>query len=209
MDRSRYFPIYTIGHSTHDEDRFARLLLRHEINIVLDVRSLPYSRHAPHYNRPFLQSWLSRIGVKYSFGGRTLGGRPENPAVYVGAQVSYDLVASTESFISSLRRVALGARSARVALLCAEVDPIECHRFLLLGRALFERLFDVQHILPSGELESHSDGEHRMLRANGLEQTDAFSATSDALRLAYERQGRRFAFTKPSMGYPPHRLESA
>lgn len=208
MERSRYFPIYTIGHSTHAEDRFEGLLLRSEIDVVLDVRSTPYSRHAPHYNRPYLQSWLSRVGVKYSFAGRTLGGRPENPALYVGAQVSYELVASTESFVTSLRRIALGARSARVALLCAEVDPIECHRFLLVGRALHARWFDVRHILPDGRLESHSEAERRMLEATGLEQADAFSAADDALTVAYDRQARRFAFTKISTAYFPHRLES-
>jgi hypothetical protein len=151
---------------------------------------------------------LNSIGIGYSFAGRSLGGRPDNEALYVGAQVSYELIASTDTFLTGLRRIASAARSARIALLCAESDPIECHRFLLIGRALFSKWFDVQHILSDGALESQTRAEHRMLSANGLAQADAFSDTNDALALAYKRQARRFAFTKPS-NYPSDRLESA
>jgi uncharacterized protein (DUF488 family) len=209
MSLPGFRPIFTIGHSLHTADVFCRLLLRHEIEIVLDVRSSPYSRRAPHFNRSSLQSLLRDVGIRYSFGGRTLGGRPQDDRLYQYGQASYDLMAATESFLASLRRVARGAKSSLVALLCAEADPIECHRFLLVGRALHARGLDVQHILPNGVAEPHADGEYRMLVATELAQADAFSDNTDALALAYQRQAARFAFVKPSQPYPFRQLETA
>lgn len=209
MNRSRFNPIFTVGHSLHAPDAFCQLLLRHGIEIVLDVRSSPYSRRVPHFNRSAVQSMLRNIGVRYSFGGATLGGRPENAELYVGRQASYELMAASESFVASLRRVARGAKSAIVALLCAEADPIECHRFLLISRALHARGLEVQHILANGLVESHADGERRMLLATNLSQGDVFAPCEDAIALAYGRQAARFAFVSPSLMHHPHYLESA
>jgi len=205
----RFHPIFTIGHSLHTPDRFCQLIIRNEIEVVLDVRSSPYSRRAPHFNRSAIEPMLRSVGVRYSFAGHTLGGRPENSALYVGSQASYKLMAASESFTTSLRKVARGAKSAIVALLCAEADPIECHRFLLISRALHARGFDVKHILANGLTESHTDGERRMLVATDLSQGDVFAPSEDALALAYERQAARYAFVKPAPTYRPHGLESA
>jgi uncharacterized protein (DUF488 family) len=124
-------------------------------------------------------------------------------------QASYELMAASDSFLASLRRVAGGAKSAIVALLCAEAEPIECHRFLLIGRALHTRGLEVQHILANGTAELHIDGERRMLEATDLSQGDVFAPSADSLALAYERQAARYAYVKPSLIYPNYRLESA
>ena len=189
--------IYSLGHSLHKIDHFSSLLQRLSVEVVLDVRSSPYSRRAPQFNRQSLQQSLTALGIKYSFGGRSLGGRPSEPSVYVGNQVDYELVAQWEPFVSSVRRVGRGASHASVALLCAEADPIECHRFLLIGRALRGQGFDVQHILANGTLESHSEGEQRLLAVGGLEQIDVFNSVEDSFKLAYKRQAKRFAFAGP------------
>ncbi|MCC7054867.1 MAG: DUF488 domain-containing protein [Gemmatimonadaceae bacterium] len=189
--------IYSIGHSLHRIEHFTALLHRHSVDVVLDVRSSPYSRRAPQFNRQSLQQSLAAAGIKYSFGGLSLGGRPSDRAVYVGNQVDYELVAQTVSFINGVRRVGRAARHASIALLCAESDPLECHRFLLIGRALHVMGFDVQHILANGNLESHSAGEQRLLAAAGLEQIDVFSSVDDSFKLAYKRQAQRFAFAGP------------
>jgi uncharacterized protein (DUF488 family) len=200
-------PIYTIGHSLHSSDAFCNLVLRHDVDVVLDVRSSPYSSRAPQFNRTSLQSLLRDVGVRYSFGGKTLGGRPDDERLYFRGQVSYEMMAATDSFVSSLRRIARGAKSTVVALLCAEADPIECHRFLLVSRALHVRGLKVQHILPSGAIESHHESEERMLVATDLAQVDAFSNAQDALALAYQRQSARFAFVRPTHSFADYRLE--
>jgi uncharacterized protein (DUF488 family) len=209
MNRSGFNPIYTIGHSLHTPDTFCQLLIAHKIEVVLDVRSSPYSRRAPHFNRSAIQSTLGNMGVRYSLGGHTLGGRPVNPDLYVGGQASYELMAASEPFVASLRKVARGAKLAIVALLCAEADPIECHRFLLIGRALHARGLEVRHILPDGSAESHMDGERRMLVTTNLSQRDAFAPSENGLALAYERQSARYAFTKPLTAYQLGHVEWA
>jgi uncharacterized protein (DUF488 family) len=195
MSRNTAFPVFTIGHSLHGDDRFLSLLVRHSIDILLDVRSSPFSRRAPHFNRPSIKGRLANVGIVYSFAGRTLGGRPDDESLYEQGRVSYERMAVTRSFVAGVRRIAVAARSNRVALMCAESDPIECHRFLLIGRALQEKSVEVSHILPNGELEAHAAGEERLLRAVGLAQTGLFQETGDAISEAYARQTARVAFS--------------
>jgi uncharacterized protein (DUF488 family) len=209
MDRSKYLPIFTIGHSLHAQGMFSSLLRQHHIDVLLDVRSSPFSRRSPQFNRQHLKTWLNGLGIRYSFGGRTLGGRPEDPSLYVRGQASYERMAAIDSFIASLRRIAIAARTTRVVLLCAEADPIECHRFLLVGRCLHARGFDLRHILSNGRLESHSQAEQRMMAVNGLQQADAFSEGGDSLATAYERQAARFAFVQPGPSTYPAPFEPA
>jgi uncharacterized protein (DUF488 family) len=199
VSRADVSPIFTIGHSVHSDAAFLELLHRYDVTNVLDIRSSPYSRHAPQFNRQNLQRFLDTSGIRYSFGGRTLGGRPTDMALYVSGQVSYEKMAMAESFVVSVRRVAVAARSARVALLCSESDPIECHRFLLVGRALSIRAIEVQHIISDGRLESHSQAEERMISTLGLQQRDIFDH-SDVLMSAYRAQAARcaYAFATPA-----------
>lgn len=197
--RADFSPIFTIGHSVHSETAFLELLHQHNVTNVLDIRSSPYSRHAPQFNRQSLQQFLNTSGIHYSFGGRSLGGRPTDLALYVAGQVSYERMAMAESFVASVRRVAVAARSSRVALLCSESDPIQCHRFLLVGRALSNRALDVQHIISDGRLESHGQAEERMISTLGLQQREIFDH-SDALTSAYRAQAARcaYAFATPA-----------
>src|SRR5207247_4472917 len=126
-------PIYTIGHSTTPEDKFVTWLKARDIDVLLDVRSSPFSRHAPQFNRPALADWLASAGVKYVFGGRSLGGRPTDQALYEFGRVSYKRMSKTTEFLAGLKRLVLLARTHSVALLCAEAEPLECHRFLLVS----------------------------------------------------------------------------
>jgi uncharacterized protein (DUF488 family) len=208
MNFRRFNPIFTVGHSIHDTTTFCQLLKRNEIEVVLDVRSSPYSRRAPHFNRGALQQMLRANEVRYCFGGRALGGRPENPRMYVGGQADYRQMAASDQFVASIRRVARGAKVANVALLCAEADPIECHRFLLVGRALHDRGLEVQHILANSSLESHKDAEQRMLVATRLSQTDVFASSDDVLALAYERQAARYAYVEAPISHNISGFES-
>lgn len=142
-----------------------------------------------------LKEWLSSIGVAYSFAGGALGGRPKDALLYANGRADYLRMAQSEDFRKGLRRVATGARSHRIALLCAEADPLECHRFLLVGRALHEGGLEVQHILPSGAAEAHTATEERLLRVAGLLQSGFFEDISNALARAYVLQASRVAYT--------------
>lgn len=200
-------PVLTIGHSRHSEPEFLERLRAYSVDVVLDVRSAPFSRWVPHFNRPALREWLRRANIQYSFAGRTLGGRPSDESLYEFGRVSYEKIAERPSFVLGLRRIAAAARTHHIAIMCSEADPIECHRFLLIGRRLAERSVDVFHVLASGEAEGHTVSETRLLTAAGLAQSEIFSPSADALGEAYARQASRVAFaavTRPEASIYKH-----
>ena len=201
-------PILTIGHSALSEGHFLALLQKFSVELVVDVRSSPHSRHAPQYNRPNLAEWLREGGISYSFAGKSLGGRPDDPTLYESGRVSYTKMARAKSFISSLRRLVALTVTTRVALLCAEADPIQCHRFLLIGRALTQKAIETQHILGNGSLEPHEVGEKRLLHTAGLIQPELFDPRGEAIEKAYDFQESRVAFRRASVSGEaewPHR----
>ncbi len=150
--------IYTVGHSNHAPDVFLALLSRHAVEVLIDTRSSPFSRYAPHFSRAPLKAAVQSAGLQYGFYGRELGGRPENPAFYDSAgRADYAQLASSEPFQAALARLAAGAAKRRTALLCSEENPSVCHRRLLLARVLFESGRAVVHIRGDGRLESEAD----------------------------------------------------
>ena len=160
--------IFTIGHSNHPLRVFLHLLLGHGVNVLADIRSAPYSRFNPQFNRDPLAAELSRCGIEYRYFGRELGGRPRDPACHVGGRVRYDRVAKTERFRKGLARAVEAAVRYRVALMCAEREPLDCHRTLLVGRALDAQGVEVQHILADGTLENQADAMSRLLAQHHL-----------------------------------------
>lgn len=186
--------VYSIGHSLLSKARFIARLQEYGIQVLLDVRSSPSSSRAPHFSRPVMKEWLGEVGVIYSFGGRHLGGRPSDPGLYERGQVSYDKMAATPGFTAALRRLLRGAKRSRVAIMCAEADPIECHRFLLIGRYLSAHAVPILHVHSNGAAESQSEGETRLLRELGLAQSDFFKPSIDALHAAYRAQASRVAY---------------
>jgi uncharacterized protein (DUF488 family) len=153
--------ILTIGHSNHALTQFLALLEGAGVSAVADVRSRPVSRWVPHFNRERLQAALAERGISYQFLGRELGGRPDDPTLMKGGKPDYEAMAKTPAFAAGLARVIEAGTTERVALLCAERDPVDCHRFLLVGRELAARDVNVAHILANGELEPHADTERR------------------------------------------------
>ncbi len=150
--------IYTIGHSNHPLQTFLELLRRHEIEVLIDTRSSPFSRYAPHFNRDALKAAVQDAGMKYGFYGRELGGRPENQAFYdAQGRADYAQIAASERFQSGLARLVAGAARCRTALLCSEENPSVCHRRLLIARTLFDQEVSVCHIRGDGCLETESE----------------------------------------------------
>jgi len=154
-------PILTIGHSNHGLAQFLALLEGAHVSAIADVRSRPVSRWVPHFNRETLQTALDEHGISYQFLGRELGGRPDDPALMKGGKPDYAAMARTPAFAEGLARVIEAGTQGKVALLCAERDPIDCHRFLLIARELAARGVAVAHILASGDLEQQTETERR------------------------------------------------
>ncbi len=159
--RSKTNSVFTIGHSNHAAERFFGLLKGHGIEVLVDTRSHPYSRHAPRFNARALEAALSRDGIGYLFLGGELGGRPEGGEFYdAKGRVDYGLVGCSGPFLDGISRLEQELRTSTVALLCSEEDPTRCHRRLLVGRALEELGFTLRHIRGDGsiQLEGETDG---------------------------------------------------
>jgi len=190
------FTIFTIGHSNHSLDAFVSLLRKYGITAVADVRSAPYSRYAPQFSYKPISGALKSRQIEYVFLGKELGARSEDPACYEDGRVRFERVAETALFLSGIERVLRGAADFTVALMCAEKDPIDCHRAILVTRKLTELGVAVSHILADGALESHRDLESRLLAAFKLPEGDMFRSRSDCVAEAYLLQAGRMAYRK-------------
>lgn len=145
---------YTIGHSSHPISHLLDLLARHEIAVLVDTRSYPYSKRVPHFDRELLRDAVGARAVRYLYLGDVLGGRPQNETFYdPSGRALYSKVAESAEFLGGIDRLERGAAQFRIALLCSEEDPAHCHRRLLIGRVLMERGSTVQHIRADGRLE--------------------------------------------------------
>jgi uncharacterized protein (DUF488 family) len=181
--------LYTIGHSNHPIGRFLGLLQAKGVSALADVRSHPVSRFNPQYNRAALETSLEGAGVAYLFLGRELGARTADPDCIVEGRVSYTRLANSAAFRHGLATLREAMAAQRVALMCAEKDPLSCHRTILVARHLFEEGVPVAHILADGALESHEAATARLLRELGLPAQDLHrnSLISEAYRLRGER----------------------
>jgi uncharacterized protein (DUF488 family) len=191
--------LLTIGHSAHPFDHFVGLLTRHAVDVVADVRSVPYSRRHPQFNRNSLELGLRAAGIRYVFLGKELGARSDNPACYVDGKVKYSRLAREPRFLSGLERVRRGIDGFRVALMCAERDPLMCHRTILVCRELKAPDLEIEHILADGTLEDHAASEQRLASMMNV-RPDLFQIEPDCIDEAYDRQADRIAYTtRPSL----------
>ena len=146
-------PILTIGHSNHSHESFLALLTAQDIQVVVDVRSAPYSRHIPWFNKPEIEPILRDAGFEYLFMGDILGGKPSDPALRDNqGQTDYEKLARQTTFQQGLNRLEKGlAKGWRIVLMCAEEDSSRCHRHLLLARELeMHRNIPVLHLRKDG-----------------------------------------------------------
>jgi uncharacterized protein (DUF488 family) len=193
-------PIFTIGHSTHSAEAFLGLLRQHGIEAVADVRSSPFSRFNPQFNRENLERFLKANNVHYVFLGKELGARTQDPSCYNDGRVVYQRLAQTLLFQSGLDRVQEGARRYRITLMCAEKEPLECHRTLLVAKALVERGRAVQHIHADGRLETHTAAMERLFELTGIAKSDLFRSREELLAEALSRQEQRIVYVDEAQG---------
>lgn len=157
LSKGDYQPviIFSIGHSNQSIQAFIELLRQHNIQILIDVRSSPYSRYVPHFNSTALASAIEQADIKYLFMGKDLGGRPEGDEFYdKNDHVLYNRVAESAFFLTGIQRLKEIGRTSRAAIMCSEEDPALCHRHLLIGYVLAQQGVELVHIRGNGRLQS-------------------------------------------------------
>jgi len=194
-------PVLTIGHSRHPLEAFVALLRRYEVAKVIDVRSTPYSRFNPQFNREPLARSLTACDVEYVFLGVELGGRSDDPSCYENGRIRYDRVAATPSFQRGLDRVVDAVGGRPVALMCAEKEPLDCHRTLLVAQVLTARGVPVGHILADGGVETHAGVMERLIALHGgTQQGELFASPGDRVEWAVAKQTERIGYLRRGNG---------
>jgi uncharacterized protein (DUF488 family) len=193
--------LFTIGHSNHSLENFLALLQVHRIQALIDVRSSPYSARLPQFNREPLKAALRAADIRYLFLGDELGARRSERDCYVDGVARYDRIAKAPAFQSGLDRVTKGIQKFRSALMCAEKDPLECHRTILVCRYL-RNVSQIEHIRADGSLESHEEAEARLMVEERVPTDDFFIPQEELLARAYDQRGRKTAYhesTEPAI----------
>ena len=198
--------IFTIGHSNQGSQRFLKLLTDNSIQILVDVRSSPHSRFASQFNAMTLKKALADRGIRYFYMGNELGGRPPEPSMYDReGHALYDLMARSPLFLRAVKRLLKGSANRRIALMCSEEDPSECHRHLLVGRVVAQNGVKVLHIRADGRVLTDEQLEKSNVResiassqlAMFSEQKGASWRSAKSIRSA-SRNGAQKSFSKPS-----------
>jgi uncharacterized protein (DUF488 family) len=187
---------FTIGHSTQPVERFLELLAEHGVTAVADVRSSPYSKHAPQYSTDELRASLKEAGVAYVFLGEELGARSNDSSCYVNDVVSYERLAESQLFKKGIQRVEDGCERYRIALMCSERDPTECHRTILVSKVLNERGAEIRHILSDGKAEPHADTMLRVLDILGMPRKDMLNSQDELVAKAYLGREKQIAYRR-------------
>ncbi|MFN3480124.1 MAG: DUF488 family protein [Thermodesulfovibrionales bacterium] len=145
--------LYTIGHSNMDIDNFVQLLVSANIEVLVDVRSSPYSKYASQFNKGQLIKVIKANGIKYVYLGDLLGGKPSDKSCYINNEPNYDLIRKKEFYQRGLDRLMNGIAQYHVAILCSEEDPLKCHRRNLIAKDMHVRGVKVLHIRNNGVIE--------------------------------------------------------
>ena len=188
--------IFTVGYAGHDRDSLLALLRTHGITAVADIRTFKRSSYWTAFDADSFGPFLRAQGIAYVFMGDVMGGKPQRPELYPDGQLSYDLMAQLPEFQDGIARLIKGAEKYRICLMCAEKDPLDCHRTLLIAPPLKAAGFDLCHLV-AGQVEHQSETEQRMITQNGGDVPDLFAATDtdpDAqTKLAWRQQVKRVA----------------
>ena len=199
--------ILTIGHSVHDITDFIALLRRHDVTAIADVRSQPFSRYAPQFNKADLSTALRQAGVQYVFLGKELGARSNDPNCYIDGRVQYGRLAETDSFKVGVERVFTGAQTERIALMCTEKDPLDCHRTVLVAARLEARGAQVSHIREDGSTELHDQAMDRLMHQLGM-QPSLFRTRDEQVSEALAAQEARIAYVDVELAAMSQRAAS-
>jgi uncharacterized protein (DUF488 family) len=165
--------------------------------MVVDVRSAPFSRMFPQFNQETLKNALSDASIGYLFLGDQIGGRSNDPDDYLDGQVLYKALANKEAFKTGIERLKEGSAKYRIALMCSEKEPLDCHRTLLVSQALASNEIVVGHIHADGTVEVHADALVRLLSLHNLSSPDLFSDDTGRVQEALTLQEKKIAYQIP------------
>ena len=201
--------LFTIGHSNNDIKSVIELLKNHNVTALADVRSFPYSSYLPHFSQAELKFHLKEAAISYVFLGNELGAKPEDENCYVDGKAIYEKLAVRDAFTEGITRLIKGSEKYQIALMCAEKDPITCHRAVLVCQHLKNYDLDIEHIHQDSSLESHEELEDRLLELDGYnkpKQLNLFEQAATwetihvsreaALKKAYINQGLKIAYVE-------------
>lgn len=187
--------VYTIGHSTHSGEKFLSLLQSNKITAVADVRSVPYSKYNPHFNENEIAKLLQNHHIKYVHLGQEFGARRDDSECYTNGRVDFAKVAKTDSFGKGLSRIRKGSETYRIALMCAEKKPEDCHRTYLVAEELYKLGFNLYHILEDGSKESHCKTRQRLTP----KQADLLRSKEQEEELALRVRGNRISYKNDNL----------
>src|SRR6202790_2166363 len=188
------FDLFSIGHSNIAAERFLALLRVVGVDTIADVRSTPFSRRFPWFSGKTLAATLTQHGMTYLAYGDALGGRPRDAGLYRDGVADYEAMARQPDFQVGLDRLLADAARSRVCLMCAEREPLDCHRCLLVARSLAERGLTIGHILHGGTVEPHAATEQRLLALTGASDDLFVTGQDERLAAAYRRRARAVAY---------------
>lgn len=186
--------IFTIGHSNLDISDFINLLLANKIELVVDVRSAPYSKLYPHFNRNPLEVSLTKNFIKYIFLGDSVGGRSNNLKDFSKGRVVYKKIAEKEEYVSSINTIIQNSSKYRIVLMCSEKEPLECHRTLLISRSIETHRVKILHIHRDGQIESQSEAIQRLLKIWKLDSPNLFGEDAERIDEAFTKQESKYAY---------------
>ena len=190
--------IHTIGYASHTIESFVATLEKFNITAIADVRSQPYSKFKPEFNRDNLKKSLINNCIEYVFLGDNIGARIKAPECYKNGQADYELISQHPLFQEGIDRLLKGMEKFSIALMCAEKDPINCHRTILICKNLKKYQIQINHIIDANTFENHTETEFRLLKRFNLEQPDLFMNEAQRLAEAYSRQEEKIAYVAES-----------
>jgi uncharacterized protein (DUF488 family) len=188
------FDLFSIGHSNIAAERFIGLLCHAGVNAIADVRSTPFSRRFPWFSGKNLAATLAQHGMAYLAYGEVLGGRPRDATLYRDGVADYEAMARQRDFQVALDRLTAEGAQRRVCLMCAEREPLDCHRCLLVARSLAERGLTIGHILYDGAVEPHAATERRLLALTGASDDLFVTGQDERLASAYRCRARAVGY---------------
>jgi uncharacterized protein (DUF488 family) len=187
-DQVRYH-CYTIGHSNHPIEEFIQILKKIQIQCIIDVRTVPSSQYLAQFNRENIQTWFEREGIEYKYLGNLIGGRYSDPVLLDDqGSVDYQKVEQRSIFQTGIDQVCQIINSGKsVALMCSEKDPLDCHRFVLVSKALKKRGVGIDHVLFDGSIISNNDLENKL--------RELYKSRKDQdIETLYQRRNKEIAF---------------
>jgi uncharacterized protein (DUF488 family) len=199
MNNQKKFHCYTIGHSNHLIEDFIQTLKNFQIQCIIDIRTIPSSNYMPQYNRENLQSWLEREGIEYEYLGDRIGGRYTDPDLLDSqGSVDYEKVEQRSIFQTGIDQVCQIIDIGKpAALMCSEKDPLDCHRFVLVSKALTKKGISIDHIVFEGTKDTEGKLVGSLVSNNDLEKKlrEMYKSPNEMDKeMLYRRRNKEMAF---------------